>query len=114
MCDLADMLASTGVLLRFCRASDANECSIAAEIGMLERLRPDYPRARFWPATERADCPGMKLTTLQKILWSLGRPQRPVRVAHERVEPPRLMARMVEILDGGLRRGCAACACRGK
>lgn len=97
--DLADVVTSTGGMVRFCGESDATDFIIATEIGMLDRLRRDYPDKRFWPATELADCPGMKLTTLQKILWELEDLEHRVTVPTDLVEKARRpIERMVEIL----------------
>jgi len=34
-------------------------------------LRKENPDKVFYPASELAVCPNMKLTTLEKVLWSL-------------------------------------------
>ncbi len=69
--ELADYVGSTGGIAEFCAASLAKEFIIATEIGMLHSLRTANPDKEFHPATELADCPDMKLTTLEKIVWCL-------------------------------------------
>lgn len=97
--ELADEVASTGGMVRFCSESDAKEFIIGTEIGMLHRLRRDNPGKRFWPATELADCPNMKLTTLEKILWELEDLEHPVKLPADIVERARRpIERMVEVL----------------
>jgi len=69
--DAADEVASTSGMLRFCRESDAREFIIGTEVGLLHRLGKENPEKRFYPASPFSDCPNMKLTTLEKVVWSL-------------------------------------------
>jgi quinolinate synthase len=95
----ADEIASTGGMVRFCRESPAEEFVIGTEIGMLDRLRREQPDRRFWPVTGLADCPNMKLTTLEKILWELEDLEHRVTLPPEVVEGARRpIERMVQIL----------------
>jgi len=68
---LADHVGSTTGILRFCARSDAREFIIGTEVGILHRLRKENPGKTFHEASPLADCPNMKLTTLEKMLWSL-------------------------------------------
>jgi quinolinate synthase len=68
---LADQVASTSGILKFCRESPAQEFVIGTEVGLLHRLTMENPDKIFIPASELADCPNMKLNTLEKIMWSL-------------------------------------------
>ena len=68
---LADKVASTTGILKFCRESPAPEFIIGTEIGLLHRLRKESPGKSFFPVTPLADCPNMKLNTLEKMVWSL-------------------------------------------
>lgn len=95
----ADRIVSTGGMVRFCRESPAGEFIIATEIGMLHRLERDCPGKRFHPATELADCPNMKLTTLEKILWELEDLAHPVHLDPETIAAARRpLEKMVEVL----------------
>ncbi len=67
----ADHVGSTSGILRFCNQSSAEEFIIGTEIGLLHRLKRENPDKIFYPASELADCPDMKLATLEKIYWSL-------------------------------------------
>jgi len=58
-------------MCRYVQASQANEFIIGTEIGILHRLKKENPKKIFHPVSERASCPNMKLTTLEKVLWSL-------------------------------------------
>ncbi len=68
---LADHVGSTTGILRFCAESDAKEFIIGTEVGILHRLRKENPGKTFHEISPLADCPNMKLTTLEKMLWSL-------------------------------------------
>ncbi len=68
---MADAVASTTGILKYCRESQAREFLIATECGLLHRLRRENPGKEFWSASPVADCPNMKLITLEKILWCL-------------------------------------------
>jgi len=68
---LADHVGSTTGILKFCAESRASEFIIGTEIGILHRLRKENPGKTFYEVSPLADCPDMKLTTLEKVLWSL-------------------------------------------
>ncbi|MFC2011286.1 quinolinate synthase NadA [Chloroflexota bacterium] len=68
---LADEVLSTGGMIRFSRETEAAEIIVGTEIGIIYRLRKENPGKRFFPASEQAVCPRMKLITLETILWSL-------------------------------------------
>lgn len=69
--DLADQVLSTGGMCKFAKESSAEEFIVGTEIGLLYTLQKENPNKKFYPATTLADCPNMKLNTLEKILWSL-------------------------------------------
>ncbi|MDQ7780105.1 MAG: quinolinate synthase NadA [Planctomycetota bacterium] len=68
---LADHVASTSGILKYARESTVAEFIIGTEIGILHRLKKENPGKNFHPASRLADCPNMKLNTLEKMLWSL-------------------------------------------
>jgi quinolinate synthase len=68
---LADKVLSTEGMCRYISASEAKEFIIGTEIGILNRLKKENPGKLFYPVSERATCPNMKLTTLEKVFWSL-------------------------------------------
>ena len=68
---MADHVLSTSGICRRAQESDAQEFIIGTEIGILARLERENPDKKFYPASELAECENMKLTTLEKILWSL-------------------------------------------
>lgn len=69
--DLADFIGSTSQILDFCRKSNAPEFVIGTETGILHPLRKENPGKLFFPLSPLGDCPNMKLTTLEKLLWCL-------------------------------------------
>jgi len=68
---LADHVASTSGIAKYCKETDAKEFIIGTEIGILHRLKKENPQKTFYAITSLADCPNMKLINLEKILWSL-------------------------------------------
>ena len=95
---LADEALSTEGMCKYVRTCNASEIIVGTEIGMLYRLRKDNPEKKFYPASEQAICPTMKLTTLEKILWSLEDMKYEVKVpADIRIKAKRAVDRMLEI-----------------
>lgn len=68
---LADEVLSTGGMIKYARESDAEEIIVGTEIGIIYRLQKENPKKKFYPAFDKAVCPNMKLTNLEKVLWSL-------------------------------------------
>ena len=69
--EVADKVASTEGMCKYAGETRARELIIGTETGILHRLRKENPDKVFYPASELAICPNMKLTTLEKVLWSL-------------------------------------------
>ncbi|MBM4272749.1 MAG: quinolinate synthase NadA [Deltaproteobacteria bacterium] len=82
---LADRVLSTEGMCRYAREADVQEFVVGTEVGILHRLKKENPDKYFYPASERAVCPNMKLTTLEKVLWSLEEMQ------HEVTVPPEII-----------------------
>jgi len=68
---LADKVLSTSGMVRYAKETKTNEIIVGTEIGIIYRLQKENPLKKFYPATELAICPNMKLTNLEKILWVL-------------------------------------------
>lgn len=68
---LADHVASTTGIAKYCRENAAKEFIIGTEIGILHRLKKENPEKGFYAVTQLADCSNMKLISLEKVLWSL-------------------------------------------
>jgi len=98
VCELADAVLSTGGMCRYAQTEDAAEFIVGTEIGMIHRLQKDNPDRRFYPATDLAVCPDMKLITIEKVLWSLEEMEFEVKVPEKiRVRAQRAVDRMVEL-----------------
>lgn len=68
---LADRVLSTEGMCNHVKMSKAKAFIIGTETGILHRMKKENPGKSFYPASERATCPNMKRTTLEKVLWSL-------------------------------------------
>lgn len=68
---VADAVLSTGGMIRFARESEAREIILGTEIGIIHRLQKENPGKHFYPVSEQAVCPRMKLITLETVLHSL-------------------------------------------
>lgn len=68
---LADEVLSTGGMLKFASETDAKEIIVGTEIGIIYRLQKENPDKKFYSAYDQAICPNMKMTNLEKVLWSL-------------------------------------------
>ena len=68
---LADRALSTSGIVSECRESSAREFIIGTEVGLLHRLRKENPDKTFYAVSRLADCPNMKLNTIEKMVWSL-------------------------------------------
>jgi len=64
----------------------------------LHRLRKENPQKRFYPATDLAVCPNMKLITLEKVLWALEDLQYEVKIPENiRLRAKQSVERMLQI-----------------
>lgn len=96
--DLADEALSTSGMVKYVKGSDAKEFIIGTEMGMLYRLKKEFPGKEFYAATELAVCPNMKLNNLEKVLASLKEMKHEVKVPEEiRVKAKRAVDKMLEI-----------------
>ena len=95
---VSDQILSTGGMTKYVKQSKNDEFIIATEIGMIYSLETDFPDKKFYPATEKAVCPNMKLTSLENVLWSLEDMKYEVKVPEEvRIKAKKAVDRMIEI-----------------
>ena len=95
---LADEVLSTSGMCKYSRLSDANEIIVGTEVGLLYRLRKENPDKKFYTASKNAICPNMKLTTLEKVLWSLEDMKYQVKVPEDiQVRAKRAVDKMIEM-----------------
>jgi len=84
---LATHICSTSQMLLRAKASPAKRFIIATEVGLVERLRREFPDKDFIPALETAVCEQMKRHTLEKLYLALRDKKHVARV------PPKIAAR---------------------
>jgi quinolinate synthase len=91
-------MLSTGGMLNFAAASEAEEFIVATETGMLYPLEAENPGKSFIPANRAAVCKYMKMITLPKLRDTLRDLQPVVKVDPELAERARVpIERMVAI-----------------
>lgn len=95
---LADEAVSTDGMIKYVKSSPANEFIIATEIGIIYRLQKENPGKKFYPASDKAICPNMKMTTAEKVLWALEDLKTEIKVPAEvRIKAKRAIDRMLAI-----------------
>jgi quinolinate synthase len=96
---LADEVLSTGGMCKYAKESRIEEIIVGTEVGILHRLRKENPDKRFYPASDWAICPNMKLTTIEKILWSLQDMKHEIKVPRNiRLRAKKAVNKMMEII----------------
>jgi quinolinate synthase len=96
---MADVVLSTGGMLKYPAQADAQEFIVGTETGMVYRLGKLYQDKTFIPLTQRAVCPNMKVITLEQVLAALQEMSPEVKVpknVRERAYAP--VKRMLEIV----------------
>jgi len=81
--EVADTICSTSQMIKYAQESDARQFIICTELGMLHRLKKENPGKEFIPGSPNAVCPNMKLTTAEKIMWSLQRDEYKIEIDEE-------------------------------
>jgi len=95
---LADYVGSTSGIIQYCQQSSANEFIIGTENEIAKKLQNENPDKKFYPFPEIADCPNMKLVTLEKIVWCLEDMQPQMQIGLELAERARVPIRkMLEL-----------------
>jgi quinolinate synthase len=96
--ELADDVLSTEGMCEYAKKTSASELIVGTEVGMIHRLQKENPEKRFYPASNSAVCPTMKIITLEKVLWSLQEMKYTVKVPEDiRLKAKRAVDRMLEI-----------------
>jgi len=67
----ADQILSTEGMMQRPAVSPAKEFIVGTEVGILHRMKQQFPDKQFMPVSEGAVCGYMKKITLEKVLWSL-------------------------------------------
>jgi quinolinate synthase len=93
----AHILSTEGMIRRPAQ-SPADTFIVATEVGILHRLRRENPKKTFIPASDRAVCSFMKVTTLPKVKRALETMQHQITVpANVAARARRAIERMVAI-----------------
>jgi quinolinate synthase len=101
--DNADYIASTSGMVKICTEARDTEFLIGTEIGLLHRLKKELPEKKFYPISDTAVCPQMKLHTLEKIEKALEKEKPEVVVKKEIIDKARSpIERMLEISQQSL------------
>jgi len=96
--NMADQIASTSGMLRFCKESIHKEFIIGTEEGLLHRLRKESPDKKFYIVSNEMVCPNMKRTKLESVLHAMEKMQYVIKVPEDiRVKAKRALDRMLEI-----------------
>jgi quinolinate synthase len=96
---MADAVLPTGGMMRYAARPDVKEVIVGTEMGIIYRLKKENPGKKFYPVSEQAVCPNMKLITLEKVLWSLEETSPAVTVPEDiRVKAKKAVGRMLEIV----------------
>jgi len=95
---MADFIGSTSQMLRHVRESPKRTFIIGTEFGVCHTLRKENPEKEIIQVSSLADCPDMKLTTLQKVTWSLEEMEHEVHVPKDVADDARrAIERMLEV-----------------
>jgi len=96
--DLADEVFSTTGMGNYVKQSPDKTFIIATEIGVVERLRLEFPEKVFFQAPPGGTCLQMKQTTLELVLDALEKEQFKVAVPeHIRVRAKKALDRMLNV-----------------
>ncbi|RKZ34967.1 quinolinate synthase [bacterium] len=69
--DAADFIFSTGGMYKYAKEHQDETIVLGTEIGLIERIRNEFPKVKVYPMSEKAICSNMKLITLPKVARSL-------------------------------------------
>ena len=69
--DLADEVLSSGAMVDFAKASNADTIVLGSEAGLIHRLYREDPRKRYYTAGPARMCKNMKMTTLEDVYLAL-------------------------------------------
>jgi quinolinate synthase len=95
---LADEVVSTSGMVRYAARPEVKELIVGTEVELLHRLNKENPGKKFYPVSDKAVCPNMKLITLEKILQSLETLGPEVKVPEDiRVKAKAAVDRMLEL-----------------
>ncbi len=68
---MADVVTSTSGMIKYAKESESRSFIIGTEIGLLYPLQNECPDKKFYPLSEKAECPDMKKISLEDVAKSL-------------------------------------------
>ena len=96
--DLADEVFSTTGMINYVRHSPARKFIIATEIGVVEKLRLEFPEKKFFQAPPGGTCIQMKKITLEWVFDALKNEQFKVTVPEQiRVKAKKALDKMLTV-----------------
>jgi len=87
--DMADHIASTEGMIKYCKESKRDEFILGTEVGILHRMGKEMPKKKFYPASEMSVCNTMKMITLHHIRDALKEMKHKVTVPKETADKAR-------------------------
>ncbi|MDD2671481.1 MAG: quinolinate synthase NadA [Syntrophales bacterium] len=87
---LADRVLSTEGMCVRAKKSPASEFILATEKGILHRIRKENPGKKFYPASDAAICPTMKITNLERIVNAFENREHEVILSQEVMDKARI------------------------
>ncbi|MFO8014021.1 MAG: quinolinate synthase NadA [Phycisphaerae bacterium] len=95
---MADFIGSTSQIIRHVTESPKQTFIIGTEFGVCHTIRKANPEKEIIQISSLADCPNMKLNTLEKIVWSLEDMAHEVHVPDDvAADARRAIERMLEV-----------------
>jgi quinolinate synthase len=95
---MADFVGSTSQIIRHVTESPKRTFIIGTEFGVCHTIRKANPEKEIIQISSLADCPNMKLNTLEKIVWALEDMQHKVHVPDDvAADARRAIQRMLEV-----------------
>lgn len=98
--DMAEEGLSTGGMCKYAgENTKIKQIVVGTEIGLLHKLRRENPEKDFFPASESAICPDMKLITLEKVYWALENMKYEIKISSDlRFKAKKAVDEMLKIL----------------
>lgn len=94
----ADKVLSTSGMCKYAKGTKSRRLIIGTETGILYRLRKENPDKEFYPLTDAAICPNMKLNSLEKVLWALEEMKHEVKVTEDiRIKAKQTVDKMLTV-----------------
>lgn len=95
----ANYIGSTEKMVNFVKNSKEKEFIIGTEIGIIHRLQKENKEKKFYPVSETAICPNMKMTSLESVYKALKEEKYEINIDEEILKKAiKPIERMINIL----------------